>query len=130
MILVTGSLKCSDPNHWSLHFPNSKISPLARSTTFQDFLRTLTTPLTFRHFSLRDFRSCLTMKLYLLSPETQKPDWGPTTIVPQPFRNFPFALWDFTNWEFETLDSKITASSTSRTLKCQNVEMESTTIFP
>jgi hypothetical protein len=61
----------------------------------------------------------LTMQLYLLNPETPKPNWYPTAIFLQPFRNFFLFLFRIPrNREFETLDSKITASSTSRTPKC------------
>jgi hypothetical protein len=34
------------------------------------------------------------MKLYFLSPETLKPDWYPTTIVPQPFGEFFLSLFE------------------------------------
>jgi hypothetical protein len=34
----------------------------------------------------------LTMQLHFLSPETPKPDWNPTAIVPQPFWEFFLSL--------------------------------------
>jgi hypothetical protein len=41
----------------------------------------------------------LTMQLYLLSPKTPKPDWYPTTIVPQPFWEFFLSLFGISRTE-------------------------------
>jgi hypothetical protein len=38
-------------------------------------------------------RVLLTMQLHFLSPETPKPDWYPTTIVPQSFRELFLSLF-------------------------------------
>jgi hypothetical protein len=44
------------------------------------------------------------------------------------YRNGLRSFQDFMNWEFETLDSKTTSSSTSQTLERRNAEMGSTTL--
>jgi hypothetical protein len=41
----------------------------------------------------------LTMQLHFLIPETPKPDWYPTTIVPQPFQEFFLSLFGISQTE-------------------------------
>jgi hypothetical protein len=63
----------------------------------------------------------LTMQLHFLSPETRL---VPNNYCPSTFSGiFPFPLRSFVNQEFETLDSKVIASSTSLTPESRNAEI-------
>jgi hypothetical protein len=74
--------------------------------------------------SLFDFRSCVDDATPLLESRNPETRLVPNNYYPSTFSIiFPFLLRDFANREFETLDSKVSASSTSRTPENRNAEI-------
>jgi hypothetical protein len=78
----------------------------------------------FRCFSLCSFGRCVDNENLPLESQNPEIRLVPNNYCPSTFSGiFSFPLQDFVNQEFETLNSKVTSSSTSRTPKKRNAKI-------